>query len=106
MAKLKNYRQLQAGIDRDPVRRARVDAERAAALREQLEYSLAELRRAREITQEALAEALDTTQSGVSRLEHQRDLHLSTLLRYVEALGGRVEITAVFDDERLSIAPN
>ena len=66
----------------------------------------AELRRAGEITQEALAEALDTTQSGVSRLEHQRDLHLSTLLRYVEALGGRVEITAVFDDERLSIVPN
>ena len=65
----------------------------------------AELRRAGEITQEALAEALDTTQSGVSRLD-QRDLHLSTLLRYVEALGGRVEITAVFDDERLSIVPN
>ena len=53
MAKLKNYRQLQADIDRHPVRRARVDAERATALREQLEYSLAELSRAREITQEA-----------------------------------------------------
>jgi hypothetical protein len=104
MASKKKFDVLRAKIDADPARRARVDAEKAEVLREQLDFKLAELRQIREITQVELAEALSTTQSGVSRMEHQADLHLSTLLRYVRALGGELEITAVFDDERIPIA--
>jgi hypothetical protein len=45
-----------------------------------------------------LAEALDVSQPNVSRIEHQDDVFLSTLRSYVEALGGRLEVRAVFDD--------
>lgn len=103
MAK-KKFDTLRAKIDADPVRRARVNAGKAEVLREQLDMRLAEIRKIREITQAELAEALSTTQSGVSRIEHQDDVHLSTLLRYVHALGGELEITAVFDDERIAIS--
>lgn len=100
----KEFDRLRANIDADLERRARVDAEKREVLREQLDMRLAELRKIREITQAELADALSTTQSGVSRIEHQDDVHLSTLLRYVHALGGELEITAVFDGERIPIS--
>jgi hypothetical protein len=39
----------------------------------------------------------------VSQLENQSDLYLSTLKRYIEALGGELEVAAVFDGERIEI---
>jgi transcriptional regulator with XRE-family HTH domain len=68
------------------------------------ELTLAELRRAREMTQTQLAHALDTTQPGVSRIERQTDLYLSTLRSYVNALGGDLQLTAVFADGTVPIA--
>jgi hypothetical protein len=50
------------------------------------------------MTQVALAKQLNMVQPSVSRLERQADLYVSTLRRYVEALGGRLEIHAVFPD--------
>ncbi|MBX3032108.1 MAG: XRE family transcriptional regulator [Chloroflexi bacterium] len=65
--------------------------------------TLAELRRRAGVTQTHLAEQLDITQGSVSRIEHQSDLVLSTIRSYVEALGGRLELRAVFDGESLPI---
>jgi len=59
---------------------------------------LHELRHARHMTQVALAEQLKVVQPSVSRLERQTDMYVNTLRRYIEALGGRLEIRAVFDD--------
>lgn len=67
------------------------------------DLTLAELRKARELTQAQLALALETTQSAVSQLERRTDLYVGTLRSYVEALGGRLEIVAVFPDSTLSI---
>ncbi len=51
------------------------------------------------MTQQALAERLSLSRPRVSTIEHSgEDLRLSTVQRYVEALGGRLEIHAVFDD--------
>jgi hypothetical protein len=50
------------------------------------------------MTQVALAERLHMAQPSVSRLERQADLYVSTLRRYIEAIGGRLEIHAVFPD--------
>lgn len=50
--------------------------------------SLSELRRRLGRSQAEIAAAVGTTQSGVSRLEHQADMHVSTLNEYVIALGG------------------
>ncbi len=72
----------------EPMRRATADAVRLGKLRE-----------ARRKTQVQLAEAIGTTQANVSRLENRDDLYLSTLSEYVEALGGHLELRAVFPDE-------
>jgi transcriptional regulator with XRE-family HTH domain len=73
--------------------RARLATEEAAYFRH-----LADLRQARRMTQMALAKQLNMVQPSVSRLERQADLYVSTLRRYIEALGGRLEIHAVFPD--------
>lgn len=64
---------------------------------------LGELRQAREVTQNRLAESMNTTQSSISRMEKQTDLYISTLRSYVEAMGGKLEIAAVFPDSKVRI---
>jgi transcriptional regulator with XRE-family HTH domain len=56
------------------------------------------LRQARLLTQVAVAERLKIAQGAVSRMEKQSDLLLSTLRQYVGALGGQLELRAVFPD--------
>ena len=57
---------------------------------------LSELRKSRGDTQEQLAADMSTTQGQVSRIERQKDLKLSTIQRYVSALGGRLEVIVTF----------
>lgn len=68
------------------------------------EMRLNELRRARELSQQALAERLGTTQPEVSRLESRTDMYLSTLRRFVEAIGGELVIVAEFPDGTVRIS--
>ena len=79
--------------DFTPERRARVAA-KAAALREAM--TLEELRKARSLSQEDMAATMAVGQPAVARLEKRNDMHVSNLRRYVEALGGTLEITARF----------
>ncbi len=64
---------------------------------------LGEIRRARQMTQEALAEALGMTQSEISKVEHRTDVYVSTLRRYIEAMGGELEIVARFPNGSIEI---
>ena len=64
---------------------------------------LDELRKLREMTQFQLGEALGVHQSEVSKIEHRSDICVSTLVEYVEALGGHLEIRAVFPDRQVLI---
>lgn len=68
------------------------------------EAGLAELRRARGLTQIQLAEQLGTSQGEISKIEHRNDLYLSTLNRYLEAMGGELRLVGVFDDERVVVS--
>jgi hypothetical protein len=82
--------------------------ERAAALAEERRLSsvldgLYRLREARGVSQEELARAWDTSQSNVSKIERQLDLHFSTFKRYVESLGGVIRLRAVFPDEEVEV---
>lgn len=98
----KNFNELrEKARRRDPDWDANV-AERQRAMRDAL--ALAELRQSRQITQVQLAETLGISQGNVSRLETRSDVYLSTLRSYVEALGGRLEIAAVFGDDRVVVA--
>lgn len=60
--------------------------------------TLAQIRRARRLTQVQLAQALGISQPEVSRVEHQADLVLSTLHSYIDAMGGELRLVAHFDD--------
>jgi DNA-binding XRE family transcriptional regulator len=68
-------------------------------------YKLAEIRRARHLTQQQVAAALGVSKARVSQIEHgQADrAAVQGLASYVAALGGRLELVANFGDERLVI---
>ena len=77
-----------------PERRARIEAE---ANRLHAEYlTLKDIRKAKELTQVQLAEALGIRQATVAQLEKRSDLLLSTLRSYVEAMGGRLKLMVEF----------
>jgi transcriptional regulator with XRE-family HTH domain len=83
-------------------------ADRQRRLEERFQKSLAampldQLRKAREMTQVQLAEVLGVNQGEVSKIEHRSDICVSTLAEYVEALGGRLEIRAVFENREVRI---
>lgn len=69
----------------------------------ELEVSLRELRRITGMTQAAISEATGLDQGQLSRFERNDDRRLSTLRKYVEALGGTLEVTAVLGDKRLTL---
>ena len=60
--------------------------------------TLKDLRQAVEKTQQDLAAALGVGQDSISRLERRSDMLLSTLRRYVEGMGGTLELVAQFPD--------
>jgi transcriptional regulator with XRE-family HTH domain len=62
------------------------------------EMTRQDLRRARQLTQVRLAKKLGMTQDGVSRLEKRSDILISTLSRYIEAMGGKLSLVAKFPD--------
>ena len=83
-----------------PERKARVAAH-VSALR--TDMALHELRQARERSQEDLARELKVGQPAVAKLERRTDMYVSNLRRYVEALGGSLEITARFPEGSVNI---
>jgi len=101
--KLYNFTELAEPIKADPQRRAHLQRLRAETLAELVSYNLAELRKIRAVTQSELADALGVQRRSVSRVEGTDNVKLATLRAYVEALGGTVEIAAVFGDERFPI---
>ena len=74
-------------------------AARTAQLREE-EMTLRDLRKAHELTQTRMAEALHISQDGVSRIEKRGDFLLSTLRSYVEAMGGQLRLVAEFPNRK------
>jgi DNA-binding XRE family transcriptional regulator len=89
----RNFKELQAKMD--PAGRA----DTKQRVREELQrMALDELRGAKQLTQADLAEILDVPQSSISRIEQRADMYLSTLRNYVHAMGGVLQIQAVFPD--------
>ena len=98
--KTKKFHDLAAPLYADPKRRARIEAETQAIL---TGLRLADLRTEQGLTQVQVAERLGTTQEDVSRIERAEDTQLSTIRRYIEALGGSLELHAVFADRDIPI---
>jgi transcriptional regulator with XRE-family HTH domain len=71
---------------------------RANALQQRLmaEMPLRAVRQALALTQEQLADSSGFSQPGVAQIEQRSDVFVSTLRRYIEAMGGELVITARF----------
>ena len=82
-----------------PIHQQREIEARSKVLLEE-EKTLRELRKAHELTQERVAEALHISQDGVSRIEKRSDFLLSTLRSYVEAMGGKLRLVAEFPNRK------
>src|SRR5664279_1050165 len=67
------------------------------------ERALDELRVARQMTQEHLARILRTSQAAISKIERRADMYVSTLQNMVRAMGGALEIRAVFPEGNVVI---
>ena len=61
------------------------------------------LRDAKQLTQVQMAQLLKISQGAVSKVERRRDMFVSTLRNYVRAIGGDLEIRAVFPDGNVLI---
>jgi len=94
-----NFRDLQAKMS--PEARKRSDARYRELIQE---MALDELRAARELTQQQLAKTLGVNQPAVSRIEGKADMYVSTLANFVKAMGGKLEIRAVFPDGEVRIS--
>ncbi len=64
---------------------------------------LQELRHARNLSQEQLAQTLSVKQAAVSKLEKRTDMYISTLRNFIKAMGGDLEIIATFPDGAVQI---
>ena len=80
---------------------------RIAAKTRQLigETPLQALRRALDLTQQQVAASLGINQVAVSRMEGQTDMDVSTLRRFVEAMGGEPRIVTRFPQGAVEIGP-
>jgi predicted transcriptional regulator len=94
----RSFNELRKGMS--PERQAR-NAEATQAMLH--EMALHELRQAREKSQVELARDLQVGQPAVAKMEQRADMYVSNLRRYVEALGGKLEITARFPDASVTI---
>jgi predicted transcriptional regulator len=83
---------------------AQIEDSKATAEVATLEMNLRKLRELTGKTQAEVADLVAMTQSELSRAERREDHRVSTLRRYVEALGGRLEVIAVFDDKQVKLS--
>lgn len=73
------------------------------AVEELIEMDLRVLRESAGKTQAELAELTKLAQSELSKIERRDDHMISTIRRFVEGLGGKIEINAVFGDTRITL---
>jgi transcriptional regulator with XRE-family HTH domain len=68
----------------------------AEARRLSAELHLSQLRKARGLTQEAVAGLLGVSQAEVSKMERRTELYVGTLRKFIEAMNGELVIAARF----------
>ncbi len=65
--------------------------------------ALYQLREARSLTQVNLAKVLNVNQGAVSRMEKRTDMYVSTLRNFIQAMGGQLQVKAVFPEGEVEI---
>lgn len=67
------------------------------------EMKLADLRKAMKLSQEEIAAVLNVNQGSVAKMEKRADMLVGTLRRFVQAMGGDLELVARFPDRSIRI---
>lgn len=93
-----SFAQLRARMT--PQMQAKAEAE---SLRLGEEMDLAEVRRALKLSQDEIAQTLQIGQGSVAKMEKRTDMYVSTVRRFIEAMGGELEIVARFADHTVKI---
>jgi transcriptional regulator with XRE-family HTH domain len=91
--KLMKWSELRATMSPEAI--ARVDARFKQTMSR---LRLSDIREAVGRTQVEIARDLDLGQGSVSKIERAADMYLSTLRRYIEALGGELVVSAKFPE--------
>jgi ribosome-binding protein aMBF1 (putative translation factor) len=76
---------------------------RRSLLASQSGHRLAEERRQRGLTQAQLAEVMGVSPGRVSQIERGEVSTIDAVARYVQALGGRLDLVANFDDHTVTV---
>ncbi|HXN45597.1 MAG TPA: XRE family transcriptional regulator [Bryobacteraceae bacterium] len=95
----RKFRELEAKMSPEAVKTSDMTYRR---LKESM--ALEELRDALRMTQKELAASLNVDQSAISKLEHRTDMYVSTLQRCIAAMGGELEIRAIFPEGTVRIS--
>ena len=93
-----SFAKLRAGMT--PAQQKAV-ADKVAAL--SADMSLAELRQARQLTQQMLSGTLQVGQAAVAKMEKRTDMYVGNLRRFVEAMGGELDVIARFPEGSVKI---
>jgi DNA-binding XRE family transcriptional regulator len=83
--------------------RSWIEEQRIASPAPHAGEALRRLRRERGMTQRQVADRLDMAQPEISKLEHRRDVRLSTARAYIGALGGTMGVVARFEDGEVEL---
>ena len=65
--------------------------------------TLHQLREARSLTQVNLAKVLQINQGAVSKMEKRADMYVSTLRNFIQAMGGQLQVRAIFPEGEVQI---
>ena len=94
----KSFSRLRAGMSADSLARA---DKKAAVLRSQM--PLHDIREAMRLSQVQLGESLGVEQPAIAKMEKRADMYVSTVRRFIEAMGGTLHITATFPQGSVEI---
>lgn len=102
MPKTKPFAELAAKVMADPEHQVRIQAYKHAM---EDALALSELLERRNLMRQTASGEFDLTQASVLRIEHQEAGYLAALSDYVSALGGELEVNAVFPDGKVTLVP-
>lgn len=93
-----NHNGFSAGLPKERQERIKAKAEKLKQ-----SYELAQIRQSARISQAQLAEKMGVSQANISKIENGDDVKISTLIKYVQALGGKLSINAQINGKNINI---
>jgi transcriptional regulator with XRE-family HTH domain len=92
------WRDIRKTLSPEAEERIRQSVDEAAGV-----MTLYQLREARNLTQVNLAKVLNINQGAVSKTEKRTDMYVSTLRNFIQAMGGQLQVKAIFPEGEVEI---